>query len=119
MFSMHETAKGVDITLTRGDTLLAQIGVMYDGQPYVPVQGDHLRIAVKHPQLNDDRTEYVDQEPLILREIPWDTLLLRLEPTDTKPLGFGKYDYDIQITFADGRVDTFINGTLTLTKEVD
>ena len=113
------TINGTNITLTRGDTLLAQISIEYDGKPYTPVAGDSIRIAVKHPELNEDRTEFVDPEPLFTRDIPTETLLMRLEPEDTKSLGFGKYAYDIQITFADGRIDTFISGVLTLTKEVD
>lgn len=115
MFSIN----GTNITMTRGDTLLAQLSLEYDGTPYTPTGGDTIRIAVKHPELNKDRTEFVDTEPLFTRNIPTDTLLMRIEPEDTKPLGFGKYAYDIEITFADGRVDTFISGVLTLTKEVD
>lgn len=47
-------------------------------------------------------------------------MLLVLEPEDTKTLPFGKYVYDIQITYADGKVDTFITkGRLRLTEEVD
>lgn len=110
---------GTAITLTRGDTLLAQLSIEYDGEPYVPMEGDSLRIAVKHQELNDARTDYRDKEPLIKKNIPVGTLLMRLDPEDTKPLGFGKYAYDVEITFASGRVDTFIFGTLTLTKEVD
>ena len=55
-----------------------------------------------------------------MKDIPSDTMLLVLEPEDTKTLPFGKYVYDIQITYADGKVDTFITkGRLRLTEEVD
>ena len=106
------------ITMTRGDTLRVQVGITVDGTEYVPEQGDSLRFAVKHPTLKEDKSDYTDTEPLILKGIPPDTLLLELAPEDTKALGFGKYDYDIEITFADGAVDTFIEGQLVLTKEV-
>lgn len=107
------------ITMTRGDTLRLKIDMVRDGEVYEPDDGDVIRFAVKHPTLNSTKTEYVDVEPLIEIVIPNDTLLLELEPNDTKPLGFGRYDYDIQITFADGTVDTFISGSLKLTKEVE
>lgn len=115
MFSIN----GTTITLTRGDTLVAQIEIKRNDETYTPVEGDSLRIAVKHPELNADKTDYLDAEPLIDKEIPIETQVLRLESSDTKNLGFGKYAYDIQITFADGWVDTFISGILILTKEVD
>ena len=99
------------ITLTRGDTLIAAISMTKDGESYTPVDGDVVRFAMKE--------KYSDAEVLITKTIPNDTLVLRLEPADTKPLAFGSYVYDIQITFADGTVDTFITGTLTLTEEVD
>ena len=39
---------------------------------------------------------------------------------DTKNLDFGTYVYDLQITFADGTVDTFISKSiLKLEEEVD
>ena len=45
----------------------------------------------------------MDEKPLVVKDIPSDTMLLVLEPEDTKTLPFGKYVYDIQITYADGR----------------
>ena len=39
---------------------------------------------------------------------------------DTADLNFGKYVYDIQLTKANGKVDTFITkATLKLSEEVD
>ena len=107
------------IMMTRGDTLKVQVGISIDGEPYTPDTNDVVRFAVKHQTMNAAKTEYTDSDPLILKTIPNDTLLLVLEPGDTKSLGFGTYDFDIQITFADGVVDTFISGTLKLTKEVE
>ena len=74
---------------------------------------------MKHDAMNDDKTEFIDTEPLVDKEISNESLVLELEPEDTKDLGFGKYAYDIQITFADGTVDTFISDTIKLTREVD
>lgn len=116
---MSSTIKGTSITLTRGDTLRVKINITLDGEEYTPVNGDTIRFAVKHPVLNSKQTEYKDTTPLILKDIPYDTLILELEPSDTKSLGFGTYVYDIQITFADGSVDTFITqAVFKLTPEV-
>ena len=46
-------------------------------------------------------------------------MTLTLQPSDTKNLPFGNYVYDIELTTADGFVDTFIGpATFTLTGEV-
>lgn len=112
--------KGKAITMTRGDTLSLRLHLTLDGEDYAPVAGDVIRFAVKHAAMNDERSEYTDTEPLILKEIPTDTMVLRLDPADTKELGFGTYVFDIQMTYADGAVDTFLpEGLLKLTPEVD
>jgi hypothetical protein len=110
---MSYDISGTTIRLTRGDTFMAHIDIFNpDGSAYEPAEGDVLRFALKKT--------YSDAEPLILKEIPTDTQLLVLEPGDTKPLAFGRYVYDIQITLADGRVDTFITkAILKLTEEVE
>lgn len=108
------------ITLTRGDTFTTVLTLTRsDGTEYTPVEGDSIRFALKHPDMNRQGTEYVDEQPLIEKSIPYDTLQLKLDPNDTKELGFGKYVYDIEITYANGDVDTVIAATdFTLTPEV-
>ena len=47
-------------------------------------------------------------------------LNLRIVPNDTKNLPFGSYLYDLELTFADGYVDTFINcASFRIVPEVD
>ena len=90
-----------------------------NGSAYTPEAGDSLRFALKHAKLNATRTDYQDAQPLIEKTIPTDTMLLRIEPTDTATLEFGEYAYDIEITFANGDVDTFIaEARLVITPEV-
>ena len=105
---MSYSVNGTDITMTRGDTLRVTIGLTKDGDPYTPVEGDVIRFAVKSPKMFCDKGEYVDEEPRILKEIPIETMTLTLEPEDTKTMEFGTYVYDMEITFVDGTVDTFI-----------
>ena len=106
--------EGTQITMTRGDTLELQLDITCsDGTPYVPEEGDSIRFALKR--------SYFDEECLILKQIPMDTLKLRLESNETKALERpNTYVYDIQLTTADGTVDTFIaNASFTLTEEVE
>lgn len=105
---MASSVQGTSISLTRGDTLRVKINITLDDEPYTPQAGDSVRFALKHPTFNAKKTDYKDAEPLILKDVPIHNLILELEPEDTKPLDFGNYVYDLQITFADGRVDTFI-----------
>ena len=70
--------------------------------------------------MNSKKTAYRDSEPVINKQIPIDTMLLEFDPSDTKSLDFGDYVYDIEITFEDGSVDTFINNAALIIKpEVD
>lgn len=109
---MSVKISGTTIILTRGDTLKTKINI-YDsnGEDYIPVLGDKIRFALKQ--------SYSDEEPILIKNIPYETCMLHLLPEDTKTLEFGKYVYDIQITLNDGTVDTFISkAILKLTEEV-
>ena len=101
-----------NITMTRGDTLKTKIDILdSEGKEYIPVEGDRIRFAMKK--------KYTDDTCCILKEIPYDTLVLHLEPQDTKSLQHSEYVYDIQITMNDGTVDTFLTGRFTLMQEVE
>ena len=104
---------GTTITLTRGDTFETAVKLIDNaGYPYDPVEGDKIRFAMKE--------DYDDNVPCLEKDIPIDTMILRLDPADTKELKFGTYVYDIQFTSADGRVDTFIaKAKFKLTEEVN
>lgn len=104
---------GTKIKLTRGDSFYCEVEMKNkdDGTDYEPQPGDTVRFALKK--------RYNDPEPLIIKSIPTDTRILHLEPQDTKNLSFGKYVYDIELTTANGDVDTFIwESEFELTKEV-
>lgn len=110
---MSVDISGTTITITRGDTLKVYVTPSYkDGTPYEPVEGDSIRFAMKQ--------KLTDTEPLLIKPIPTDTLLLHLEPSITKELAYGAYVYDIELTHSNGDVDTFITkATLKVTEEVD
>ena len=108
-YSVNNTTK--EIELTRGDTLKVKIDVLINGEAYTPRPEDSLRFAMK--------TTYNTSKLLVHKDIPIDTCILHLEPEDTKKLRFGEYVYDIQITFANGDVNTFISGKFKLRPEVE
>lgn len=110
---MSYSVSGTTITLTRGDTFTAQVSITdSEGNSYVPAEGDSVRFAMK--------AKYTDTQPLLIKDIPIDTLKLVLDPVDTKELLFGTYVYDIQLTKASGEVDTFITtAKIKITEEVD
>lgn len=109
---MSYSVSGTTITLTRGDTFKAQISITdKSGNAYTPEEGDSVRFAMKQA--------YSDAEPLVVIDIPIDTMILVIQPSDTKSLSFGTYVYDIELTKANGDVDTFITTSkLKLTEEV-
>lgn len=104
--------EGTTITMTRGDT--ARISVFItdaEGEPYDPGEQDVVRFAMKK--------DYKDEQPLLLINIPVDTMELVINPEDTKNLSFSSYVYDIELTKEDGTVDTFIDrAKIKITEEV-
>lgn len=103
---------GSKIMLTRGDTLKAVVNMVKpDGDYYEPQEGDSIRFAMKK--------SFSDESVLLEKDIPNDSRMLWLKPEDTKEFPFGSYVYDIQITYANGDIDTFIDkGAIELTEEV-
>lgn len=104
---------GTMITFTRGDTFKSKVDIFNaDGTPYIPLENDVIRFAMKK--------SYKDSEPLIVKVLDNNSLVLQLDPADTKELKQpSEYVYDIQITHENGDVDTFISGKLRITEEVD
>lgn len=116
MFEVSNTT----IKLTRGDSAFCQVIIKRGDSTYTPQEGDTIKFVVKRNLMTTLKSAYVDVSPLITKLIPNDTLVLYLEPADTKRLPFGDYVYDMEITFEDGNVDTFINNApFRLLPEVD
>lgn len=117
---MSYNINGTTIRLTRGDSFAAEVGIYYaDGSAYEPASTDAIRFALKHPEMTPGNKDYRQAAPILIKQIPYDTLLLELAPEDTEDLDFGQYVYDIELTKADGTVDTFITASpFILTPEV-
>lgn len=111
---MSYSVKGKSISLTRGDTFYCKLTIYEpDGETeYVPQPGDKIRFAIKKNVTDKG-------EPLLIKVIPNDTMILKIEPEETKELAFGNYVYDLELTKANGDVDTFITkSAFTITEEV-
>lgn len=108
------TVRGKRIVMTKGDSAQIEIGLRDgDGSAYEPQTGDTMRFAMKKL--------YTDAQPLITKQIDMESMTLYLDPIDTSALDAPcQYVYDIQVTLANGTVDTVIpNGALELLEEVD
>jgi len=100
------------IFIIRGDTRYFTIKLINPLTPtteYVPQTGDVVTFTVKR---NTDVSDIIFQKNFTDRE-------LKIEPTDTKYLPYGSYVYDVQITFANGDINTVIPPSLfSVTGEV-
>ena len=102
---------GNKISLTRGNS--AQFTVdMFDSadNPYTPQAGDTVTFSLKRHKNDDDA--------LIEKQIPTNTLELELLPSDTENLAYGSYFYFVTLKTLGGDVDTFISkGMFFLSEE--
>lgn len=86
------------IRITRGDTGIFVIDILdrITDLPYNPESDDKVRFTVKKSQYRN--------QPLIYKE----GTQIMLDPIDTLSLPYGKYLYDVEITLANGMVQTII-----------
>lgn len=110
----------MDIAITRGDTGKVRVEVIVDDEHYDPKPGDIVRFSLKKNVFSGEKYKhYVDPEPLIEKIIPNDTLVLEIEPEDTKPYDFGLYAYNLELIWEDGTVDTFVKAKFRITEETN
>lgn len=103
--------KNNNITITNGDTLTLTLALTKNKQPYTPAADDVIRFAISQGYRGE--TNY----NLILEEtVPNDTLTFTIDSERMKKLRYGTtYNYDVEVTFADGTVDTPISAQITTT----
>lgn len=102
-----------NISLTRGDTGIFILSLVdEEGAAFTPTEGDKVRFAMAK------KYGSTREETLIYKDIPLDTLQIKIEPEDTKSLEFGGYKYDIEYTDVLGNVSTILLANFTITKEV-
>ena len=113
-----------NIRLTRGDTLTLTVDLFHEVdpvppaetptiEPYVPEEGDVIRFAVSEGFKGEPGYELK-----LSKTIPHDPLTVTCSAEESD-LDYRDYNYDVEITFADGTVDTFIRGILTIEGEAE
>ena len=109
-----QAINGNNITIARGDTLAFTVTVTKDGLPYTPQDDDVIRFAISLGYEGE-----IGYRLMFTKVIDNELLTVKMTSEETKMLpSFRSYNYDVQITFADGVVDTFISGKLFVTGEV-
>lgn len=97
-----------EITLTRGDSAEFDIELSTcDGEPYEPQEGDVIEFTVKDNVYSSQALIHKTGSRIFI------------EPEDTAKMSYKEYVYDVQVTLADGTVDTVIPPSkLQITSEV-
>lgn len=108
---MSYNITGTTITLTRGDTFEALVSATKrDGTQYIPVAGDTIRFAMKE--------NYDDPRPLLVKDIPIDTMMLTLEPQDTAEKTITSVLTDSEGTVIATETKTLSDDGLTISTDV-
>ena len=99
------------IELTRGDIAIFSITITNDnGEIYKAQEGDKIVFTLKNNTLS--------QNVIIQKEVI--DGIVKIEHEDTKDLEYGKYVFDVQLTFANGDICTVIKPSpFILTEEVN
>ena len=92
---------GTDIYMTRGDS--ESIGVTVTGYQLAP--GDKVELTIRR---DIDSRAVVHK---VITEFDNNTALIPIFPEDTSNLRFGKYLYDIQLTYA-GCIKTIVRPSI-------
>lgn len=105
-----------DIELVRGDTLMLNLNFekKETEEVYEPVDGDKVIFTLRKNYKGLTNDEILLQKFVDI----YSSLLLEIEPEDTNDLEYGSYKYDIEFDSWDGKIDTVLQGTFKLTKEV-
>lgn len=109
---MLRIVNGNEIHLTRGDTAKITVDIHdeINGTAYIMSADDTLTLTVK---------KTVQDRVHCFQKIVTGTNVISIDPSDTKKLGFGAYQYDVQLNRANGDVSTIIEpATFMLLTEV-
>ena len=95
---------GTNLAMTRGDSEWLWVRITDREGNYVPfVAGDTVYFTVK----DNSHTETIRFQKIITEFIEGKAYIT-IDPIDTKSMEYGRYSYDVQITFANGTVKTVI-----------
>ena len=95
---------GTSLKMTRGDTGAIRVIVSDAAGEIVPlVDGDMIEMTVRESLISSEKTMYKKVTEFVNGEA-----LITIHPEDTANLKFKTYVYDIQLTRANGQVQTII-----------
>ena len=111
--------KKANIELVRGDSMIIDLSLNHildddTKEPYIPNEGDCIIFTIRKNYKGLDNDEILLTKIVDIFTDP----TLEIEPSDTNSLDYGTYKYDIQFDSFDGIVDTVLQGTFKLAKEV-
>jgi len=99
---------GKNIQITRGDDGFIDLKIRSKIPPYTIYkleEGDSCVLTIR-------KNIKVDEENPILIQIPLEDNKFYIKASDTQDFEFGKYIYDVQLTFENGMVNTIIEPSL-------
>ena len=102
------------ITLTKGDTAILNLTIYFPNmeEQYELMDGDIVTFSLTN------KTECFGESKVVIKK-DFEQNEIQLNPIDTKYLSCGKYEYDVQLTFKNGDVNTIIGPELFyLTTEI-
>ena len=102
------------ITLTKGDTAILNLTIYFPNmeEQYELMDGDIVTFSLTN------KTECFGESKVVIKK-DFEQNEIQLNPVDTKYLSCGKYEYDVQLTFKNGDVNTIIGPELFyLTTEI-
>ena len=102
------------ITLTKGDTAILNLTIYFSNmeEQYELMDGDIVTFSLTN------KTECFGESKIVIKK-DFEQNEIQLNPVDTKYLSCGKYEYDVQLTFKNGDVNTIIGPELFyLTTEI-
>lgn len=104
---------GNKIELTRGDTMIIELSLKDEsGNDYTPVETDKVYFRLKRNATAKDI--------LLEKEIPIDTMVLRIDAQDTIEFKFGTYVYEIELVTAnDYHFTAIANEAFVISEELE
>lgn len=102
------------ITLTKGDSAILNLTIYFPNmeEQYELMDGDIVTFSIT------DKTQCFGESKIVVKK-DFKQNEIQLKPIDTKYLSCGKYEYDVQLTFKNGDVNTIIGPELFyLTTEI-
>lgn len=102
----------MNLEMVRGDTFIKTLTLKKNGQTYTPHENDVIKFTVCKG-FKDERGYKV----FIQKTIDHQLMQIKIESSETESMLYGNYNFDMEITYNDGTVETFARGNFKLLEE--